>query len=63
LVPWGAAEVVLVVLVACESAVVIVGPFASDPFLRWWIARCFYLGAWGLACVILRPSSKPVVRL
>jgi len=60
---WGAAEIVLVVLVACESAVCLVGPFASDPFTRWWIARAFYLGAWGLACVILRPSSKPVVRL
>lgn len=50
---WGAAEVCLVVLVACESAVCIVGPFASDPFLRWWIARCFYLGAWGLVSAVL----------
>ena len=52
-VPWGAAEVCLVVLVACESAVVLVGPFASDPFTRWWIARVFYLGAWGLVCGVL----------
>jgi hypothetical protein len=50
---WGAAEVCLVVLVACESAVCIVGPFASDPFLRWWIARAFYLGAWGLVSAVL----------
>lgn len=50
---WGAAEVCLVVLVACESAVVIVGPFASDPFLRWWIGRAFYLGAWGLVSAVL----------
>lgn len=50
---WGAVEVCLVVLVACESAVCIVGPFASDPFLRWWIARCFYLGAWGLVSAVL----------
>ena len=57
LVPWGAAEVCLVVLVACESAVVIVGPFASDPFTRWWIARCFYLGAWGAVCGVLVRSG------
>mgnify|MGYP007122133210 FL=1 len=53
---WGAAEVVLVVLVACESAVVLVGPFASDPFTRWWIGRCFYLAAWAAVCgVLARP--------
>ena len=57
-VPWGAAEVVLVVLVACESAVVLVGPFASDPFLRWWIARVFYLGAWGAVCVGLARAPR-----
>jgi hypothetical protein len=51
--PWGAAEIVLVVLAACESAVVIVGPFASDPFTRWWIARAFYLGAWGAVVAVL----------
>jgi len=45
--------VCLVVLVACESAVVLVGPFASDPFTRWWIARAFYLGAWGLVSAVL----------
>jgi hypothetical protein len=28
-------------------------PFASDPFTRWWIARVFYLGAWGLVCGVL----------
>ena len=58
---WGAVEMCLVVLVACESAVVIVGPFASDPFTRWWIARCFYLGAWGLVCGVLikRSASGP----
>ena len=58
---WGAVEVCLVVLVACESAVCIVGPFASDPFTRWWIARAFYLGAWGLACGVLikRSGSGP----
>lgn len=50
---WGAAEVCLVVLVACESAVVIVGPFASDPFLRWWIGGCFYLAAWVAVCGVL----------
>ena len=50
---WGAVEVCLVVLVACESAVVLVGPFASDPFARWWIARCFYLGAWGLVSAVM----------
>ncbi|OPZ03988.1 MAG: hypothetical protein BWZ09_02099 [Alphaproteobacteria bacterium ADurb.BinA305] len=55
---WGAAEVCLVVLVACESAVVVVGPFASDPFTRWWIARAFYLGAWGLVSAVL-VKSKP----
>ena len=58
-VPWGAVEVCLVVLVACESAVVIVGPFASDPFARWWIARCFYLGAWGLvSAVFVRSGAR-----
>ena len=56
---WGAAEVVLVVLVACESAVVLVGPFASDPFTRWWIGSCFYLAAWGGVGVVL---SRPDVR-
>jgi hypothetical protein len=56
-VAWGAAEVCLVVLVACESAVVLVGPFASDPFTRWWIGRAFYLGAWlGLCGVVARAS-------
>ena len=50
---WGAAEVVLVVLVACESAVVLVGPFASDPFTRWWVGACFYLAAWGGVGVVL----------
>ena len=50
---WGAVEVCLVVLVACESAVCIVGPFASDPFTRWWIARAFYLGAWELVSAVL----------
>ena len=50
---WGAVEVCLVVLVACETMVATVGPFASDPFTRWWIARCFYLGAWGLVCGVL----------
>ena len=57
-VAWGAAEVVLVVLVACESAVVLVGPFASDPFLRWWIARVFYLGAWGACCGVLARAPR-----
>ena len=57
---WGAAEAVLVVLVACESAVVLVGPFASDPFTRWWIARVFYLGAWGLACGVLGRGALPL---
>ena len=50
---WGPVERCLVVLVACESAVVLVGPFASDPFTRWWIARAFYLGAWGLVSAVL----------
>lgn len=54
---WGAAEKVLVVLVSCETMVCVVGPFASDPFLRWWIARCFYLGAWGAACGVLVRGS------
>ena len=57
-VTWGAAEIVLVVLVACESAVVIVGPFASDPFTRWWIARAFYLGAWGACCGVLARKER-----
>jgi hypothetical protein len=57
-VTWGAAEVCLVVLVACESAVVLVGPFASDPFLRWWIARAFYLGAWGACCGVLIKAGR-----
>ena len=59
---WGAVEVCLVVLVACESAVVIVGPFSSDPFTRWWIARAFYLGAWGLVSAVLsrrQPHQAP----
>ena len=52
---WGAVEVCLVVLVACETMVATVGPFASDPFTRWWIARCFYLGAWcGVIGVLIR---------
>jgi hypothetical protein len=55
---WGAAEAVLVVLVACESAVVLVGPFASDPFLRWWIARAFYLGAWGAVVAVLARAPR-----
>jgi len=57
---WGAAEIVLVVLVACESAVVLVGPFASDPFVRWWIARAFYLGAWGAVCGVLARGALPL---
>ena len=52
---WGAVEVCLVILVACETMVATVGPFASDPFTRWWIGRCFYLGAWlGLCGVLAR---------
>ena len=50
---WGAAEVCLVILVSCETMIATVGPFASDPFLRWWIGRCFYLGAWGLVSAVL----------
>jgi hypothetical protein len=60
---WGAAEHVLVVLVSCETMVVIVGPFASDPFTRWWIARAFYLGAWGaISGVLGRGSLSSIVR-
>ena len=47
------AEVCLVILVSCETMIATVGPFASDPFLRWWIGRCFYLGAWGLVSAVL----------
>ena len=55
LVPWGAAEVCLVILVSCESAVCVVGPFASDPFLRWWVGSVFYLAAWcGVIGVLAR---------
>ena len=45
--PWGAVERCLVILAACETMVALVGPFASDPFTRWWVGACFYLAAWG----------------
>ena len=54
---WGAVEVCLVILVSCETMIATVGPFASDPFLRWWIGRCFYLGAWGAVCGVLVRSG------
>ena len=45
--PWGPVERCLVILAACETMVALVGPFASDPFTRWWVGACFYLAAWG----------------
>ncbi len=57
--PWGPVERCLVVLVSCETMVALVGPFASDPFTRWWIARCFYLAAWGgVGVVFSRPNAR-----
>ena len=56
---WGAADVALVVLVSCETMVALVGPFASDPFTRWWIARAFYLAAWGAVIVLLARARRP----
>lgn len=50
---WGPADVALVAIVSCETMVVLVGPFASDPFTRWWIARAFYLATWGACCGVL----------
>lgn len=57
--PWGPADVALVVLVSCETMVALVGPFASDPFTRWWIARAFYLAAWGAVIVLLARARRP----
>ncbi len=57
--PWGPAERCLVILAACETMVALVGPFASDPFTRWWIGGCFYLAAWGGVGAVLA-KSKPV---
>lgn len=56
---WGPADVALVALVSCETMVALVGPFASDPFTRWWIARAFYLGAWGAVIVLLARARRP----
>lgn len=56
--PWGAVERCLVVLVACETMVATVGPFASDPFTRWWIGSCFYLAAWGACCGVLIRANR-----
>ena len=56
---WGRVEEALVIVAACETMVALVGPFASDPFTRWWIARCFYLAAWGGVGVVLsRPNAR-----
>jgi hypothetical protein len=53
--PWGPVERCFVILAACETMVATVGPFASDPFTRWWIGGCFYLGAWsGVGAVLAR---------
>ena len=57
--PWGAVERCLVILVSCETMVATVGPFASDPFTRWWIARCFYLAAWSAVCGVLARPIRP----
>mgnify|MGYP006913925752 FL=1 len=57
--PWGPVERCLVILAACETMVALVGPFASDPFTRWWVGACFYLAAWGGVGVVL---SRPDVR-
>jgi hypothetical protein len=49
-------EEALVIVASCETMVALVGPWASDPFTRWWIARCFYLAAWSAVCgVLARP--------
>jgi hypothetical protein len=34
-----------------------VGPFASDPFTRWWVGACFYLAAWGGVGVVLARAN------
>jgi hypothetical protein len=53
---WGRVEEALVIVAACETMVAFVGPWASDPFARWWIGRCFYLAAWcGIVGVLARP--------
>jgi len=56
--PWGPVERCLVVLAACETMVATVGPFASDPFLRWWIGGVFYLGAWGGVVAVLARGKR-----
>jgi O-antigen/teichoic acid export membrane protein len=56
---WGRVEEALVIVAACETMCALVGPWASDPFTRWWIGRCFYLAAWSALCVVLaRPARR-----
>ncbi len=56
--PWGPVERCLVILAACETMVALVGPFASDPFTRWWIGRVFYFAAWcGIVGVLARGTT------
>lgn len=56
--PWGPVERCLVILAACETMVATVGPFASDPFTRWWVGSCFYLAAWGGCCGVLMRAER-----
>lgn len=56
---WGRVEVAIVVLVSCETMIATVGPFASDPFTRWWIGAVFYLVTWLAVVVVLARRSAP----
>lgn len=53
---WGRAEVSLVALTSCETMVATIGPFASDPFTRWWIANVFYTVTWVAVATVIGSS-------
>ena len=57
---WGRVEEALVIVAACETMVALVGPWASDPFTRWWIGRCFYLAAWSALVGVLARAARRV---
>lgn len=53
---WRRVEVSLVALASCETMVATIGPFASDPFTRWWIASTFYVVTWVAVAIVIGSS-------
>lgn len=53
---WGRVEVSLVALASCETMVAAIGPFASNPFTKWWIASTFYVVTWVAVATVIGSS-------